>query len=339
MNLHVSILALAAVVLSAIVTALACHLLRPLLVRYAPARPNARSSHTDPTPQGGGIALLIGMSVALGVILASRFALAPEIITIMASAVLLGAVGAWDDIRPLSPVIRLLLQAIGVGAVVMSLPALDLPFLPPQLERAFALFAGLWFVNLTNFMDGLDWLTVAGFVPLAGFAALLGLHGHLALEPALIGAALCGALIGFAPFNRPVAKLFLGDVGALSIGLLGAYVLYRLAGAAGMIPALILPLYHVMDATMTLLRRLINGERIWEAHRTHAYQRATGNGFSALAVSAHVFVLNLLLCGLSYAALTSAKLTTQLGCLGLALGLTLLLIGRFSRQRAPKTPT
>jgi UDP-N-acetylmuramyl pentapeptide phosphotransferase/UDP-N-acetylglucosamine-1-phosphate transferase len=319
---------------SALVTAAACRALRPLLLRYALARPNARSSHKEPTPQGGGIALLIGMIAALGAALAFSLPAGPsEIAMMMGAAVALGIVGAVDDIRPLSPALRLGLQALGVGVVVSFLPPLDLPFLPPQLERPFAVLLGVWFVNLTNFMDGLDWLTVAGFAPFAGFVAVMGLSGVIPPEPALTGAALLGALLGFAPINRPVARLFLGDVGALSIGLIGAYLLYRVAGTAGVIPALILPLYHVTDATMTLLRRLLSGERVWVAHRTHAYQRATDNGFSVLSVSLHVAALNLLLCGLAFAALKSAKLATQLGCLGLGFGLTLLLIGRFSRNR------
>jgi UDP-N-acetylmuramyl pentapeptide phosphotransferase/UDP-N-acetylglucosamine-1-phosphate transferase len=325
---------LIALCVSGFVTALACRALRPLLLRYALARPNARSSHREPTPQGGGIALLAGMIAALGAaIMPASPAGATEIMLVMGAAAALGVVGAVDDIRPLSPALRLALQALGVGLVIASLPPLDLPFLPPQLERPFAILLGVWFVNLTNFMDGLDWLTVAGFAPLAGFVALMGLAGPLPHGPALVAAALCGALLGFAPANRPVARLFLGDVGALSIGLLGAYLLYRLAGTAGVIPALILPLYHVTDATLTLLRRLLNGERIWEAHRTHAYQRATDNGFSVLSVSLHVFTLNILLCGLAYGALQAPRLTTQLGCLGLGFGLTLLLIGRFSRRR------
>jgi UDP-N-acetylmuramyl pentapeptide phosphotransferase/UDP-N-acetylglucosamine-1-phosphate transferase len=325
---------LMALCVSAAVTALACRLLHPLLVRYALARPNARSSHTEPTPQGGGIAVLAGMVAALCAALAMTLpASLSEIAMVMGAAVALGIVGATDDIRPLSPALRLALQALGVGVVVGLLPPLDLAFLPPQLERPFAVLLGVWFVNLTNFMDGLDWVTVAGFIPLAGFVLLTGGAGWLAPEPALIGAALCGALLGFAPANRPVARLFLGDVGSYSIGLIGAYLLYRLAGTAGVIPALILPLYHVTDATMTLLRRLLNGERVWESHRTHAYQRATDNGFSVLSVSLHVAALNLFLCGLAFAALKSAKITTQLGWLGLGFGLTLLLIGRFTRRR------
>ncbi len=114
------------------VAALACRLLRPLLLRYALARPNARSSHTTPTPQGGGIALLIGMLAALGLVIAAGFQAAlPEIGLVMAAALLLGGVGAWDDIRPLSPAVRLVLQALGVSLVVLSLPPLACRGCPP----------------------------------------------------------------------------------------------------------------------------------------------------------------------------------------------------------------
>ncbi|MCQ7029737.1 hypothetical protein MRO55_24860, partial [Escherichia coli] len=90
--------------------------------------------------------------------------------------------------------------------------------------------AGLWFVNLVNFMDGLDWMTVVEMVPLLGALTAFGLAGHLPAEATVAAAALLGGLLGFAPFNRPVARLFLGDVGSLPIGLLVAWLLYRLAG-------------------------------------------------------------------------------------------------------------
>ena len=106
----------------------------------------------------------------------------------------------------------------------------------------------------------------------------------------LVAAALCGALLGFAPFNKPVARLFLGDVGSLPIGLLVGWLLLQLAGTGALAAAILLPLYYLADATITLLRRLARGEKVWEAHRSHFYQQATDNGFSALAVSGHVFV-------------------------------------------------
>ncbi|MGL4729241.1 MAG: glycosyl transferase [Bosea sp. (in: a-proteobacteria)] len=352
---------------SAALSALACWLLRPLLVRYALARPNVRSSHTVPTPQGGGIPILIAVILAT---LAGRalpasdeihhivaYGYPPvlvEIGIVLAAALMLGALGCFDDIRPLPALVRLVIQLAAVMAIVLSLPVffvlpwphfVKIPLWVQLLNLGILMFAGVWFVNLTNFMDGLDWLTVAGFVPLAAFVALQGVAiegvlGLLGQAPTIIAVALCGALLGFAPFNRPVAKLFLGDVGALSIGLIGAYLLYSLAATApgnisgSMTAAILLPLYHVMDATLTLLRRLFNGERVWEAHRTHAYQQATENGFSVTQVAGHVFGLNLLLCGLAVICMRFQTLTANIICLMIGIALTLGLIRHFTRKRA-----
>jgi UDP-N-acetylmuramyl pentapeptide phosphotransferase/UDP-N-acetylglucosamine-1-phosphate transferase len=148
-----------------------------------------------------------------------------------------------------------------------------------------------------------------------------------------VAAALCGALLGFAPFNRPVARLFLGDVGSLPIGLLVGWMLLQLAGTGALAAALLLPLYYLMDATITLLRRLGRRERVWEAHRGHFYQKATDNGFSALAVSAHVFWLNLALTGLAAATLVWRSGAAQIAALGLGVVLVSLVLRRFSQAR------
>ncbi len=324
--------------MAAAVSAVLCVLLRPLLRRYALARPNARSSHRVPTPQGGGIAVLAGAFAAL----AAMATLLPPaggmggLAFVAAAASALAVVGAWDDIRPLSPGLRLGLQALCV-AVVIVYAAPDLRLFPGTLplaaERCLALLAGIWFVNLTNFMDGLDWLTVAGFVPLAGAIAMAGLAGLVDPATGLLAAALCGGLIGFAPFNRPVARLFLGDVGSLPIGLVGAYLLYRLAGTGALAAALILPLYHVADSTLTLLRRLARRERVWEAHRSHFYQQATTNGHAVLDIAIEIGLLNLALILLAAVTLLIPTLPVQLGALGLAMLLTGLLMRRFARRK------
>ncbi|AMJ63825.1 glycosyl transferase [Bosea sp. PAMC 26642] len=317
--------------------ALLCVLLRPLLVRYALARPNARSSHREPTPQGGGIAVLAGAFLALG--LAVLFAPVPAregLFVVMAASVLLAAVGAFDDIRPLPASLRLMLQGACVWLVLAyAAPGLRLfpETMPLWLERMLALLAGVWFVNLVNFMDGIDWITVAGLVPLSGALALAGALGLLDPASGWLAAALCGGLIGFAPFNRPVARLFLGDVGSLPLGLLAAFLLYRLAGTDALAAALILPLYHVTDATLTLLRRLARRERVWEAHRSHFYQQATTNGFSVGEIVGPVAGLNILLVGLAAASIVWNLVWVQAACLLAALLLTALLLRRFSRKR------
>lgn len=315
-----------------------CVLLRPVLVRYALARPNARSSHRIPTPQGGGIAVLAGAFLALGLVLLFTPMPVPArdtLLMVMGATVLLAIVGAWDDIRPLPAWLRLILQALCVGLVVLyAAPELRLfPALPLPLERALALFAGVWFVNLVNFMDGIDWITVAGIVPLSGALALAGVTGPLDAGTGLLAAALLGGLIGFAPFNKPSARLFLGDVGSLPIGLLTAYLLYRLAGAGALTAALILPLYHVLDSSITLLRRLARGEKVWEAHRSHFYQQATNNGYAVSEIVAQVALLNLGLIALAAMTIAFPNVWVQFAGLLAALLLTGILLRRFSRKR------
>jgi UDP-N-acetylmuramyl pentapeptide phosphotransferase/UDP-N-acetylglucosamine-1-phosphate transferase len=112
-----------------------------------------------------------------------------------------------------------------------------------------------------------------------------------------------------------VAKLFLGDVGSLPIGLVLGWLLVLLAGNGGRAAAVLLPLYYVADSTITLLRRLRNGERIWQAHRSHFYQRATVAGYSVTAVVGRVFAVNLALGALAIATVVFRGLTTEITAL------------------------
>ena len=273
-------------------------LLRPLLLRYALARPNARSSHAEPTPQGGGIAVLAATLAAtwLGVLLATSvmpFGL-NRLVTLSIAALLLALIGAIDDIRTLAPAPRFLMHFLAVGLVVAMLPddfrVID--GLPKVIERALLLVGGVYFVNLVNFMDGLDLMTVAEAVPITAGFMLLGFNGVDWLPAMLVAAALLGAMLGFAPFNRPVARLFLGDVGSLPIGLLLGWLMLMLAGQGYLAAALLLPLYYLADATVTLARRIARGEKIWEAHRTHFYQLATAHGFTVTEVIGRVLLVN-----------------------------------------------
>src|SRR4051812_23598343 len=195
--------------------------LLPWLNAYALARPNARSSHREPTPQGGGIAVVVATLLAawFGISLADTTgAGAPgDLLALTIAALALATTGAVDDIRPLPVGLRLALQCAAVGLVLAVIPAESriIPELPWWIERAGLLVGGVWFVNLTNFMDGIDWMTVAEAVPIASATPLLGLLGFLGVAPPpplTVAVALLGAVIGFAPFNKPVARLFLGDV-------------------------------------------------------------------------------------------------------------------------------
>ena len=308
----------------------------PLLARYAVARPNARSSHSTPTPQGGGIAVVAAISVALLVAAAIEPATMLGLWPLAIALLLLAAVGACDDIIHLSVAPRFVAQFIAVSIVVATLPheARIVPLLPWWVERAALLIAGVYAVNVANFMDGLDWLTVAEVVPVTAGLCLLSFLGALSPQDTAVALTLLGAVIGFAPFNRPVARLFLGDVGSLPIGLLTFWLLLRLAAEGHVVAALLLPLYYVGDATVTLLRRLARRENVLQAHRSHFYQRATDCGFSVNGIVARIFVLNLELVALAAAAVVAPSCWTQVAALALGIGAVGLLLARFARGKS-----
>ena len=279
-------------------------LLRPWLSRYAMARPNARSSHRDPTPQGGGIAVVSAtFVVAWGAVAISPALLHNEsgqLLTLTATAALLAVVGAMDDVRSLSAGVRLAIQCIAVGALIATLPdqLRVLPQVPWWLERAGLFLGGVWLVNLVNFMD-------------AG--------------------ALLGAILGFAPFNKPVARVFLGDVGSLPIGLVLGWLLLRLAADGHLAAAVILPLYYLADATITLIRRVIRREPFWQAHRQHFYQRATDHGFAIPEIVRRVALVNVALAALAAITVAAEATAVSLATLAVAIVAVAWLLLTFAR--------
>lgn len=326
-------------ILAALLTAGLIILAWPWLKSYALARPNARSSHYQPTPQGGGVAVVVTtLAVAWGgvvVLSPSASDHSGQFLVVTAAAIFLGCVGAVDDLRTLPAALRLSLQFIAVGAVIAALPneLQVLPLLPWWVERACLLIGGVWLVNLVNFMDGIDWITVAEVLPVTGAIILLGLFGVVGLVPAIVAAALFGASLGFAPFNRPVAKLFLGDVGSLPIGLLLAWLLLQLADRGHLAAAIILPLYYLADATITLGRRVVKGEPFWQAHRTHFYQRATDNGFSIPEILTRVFLVNLGLGVFALFTIAAHSRTASLAALAASATLVAWLLIAFAQAR------
>ncbi|MGA2892809.1 MAG: glycosyl transferase [Xanthobacteraceae bacterium] len=327
---------------SAIVCAGLIVLIRPWLQRYALARPNARSSHQVPTPQGGGIAV-VAATIAVAYaspLFATDFippgatSAAPPVV-LLAAIIVMAGVGAVADVRPIDVAPRLLLQMLAVAAVIFALPA-DLhivPIIPWWAERVLLVIGGLWFVNLVNFMDGLDWMTVAEVVPLTAALAAIGWLGVLPPQAVGMSLCLCGAMVGFGFFNRPVAKLFLGDVGSLPIGLVLGWLLVVLAGHGGRAAALLLPLYYLADSTITLLRRLGAGEQIWQAHRTHFYQRATDRGFTVIDVVGRVFAINILLAALALLTVLWPGRMTDIAALIAGAGAVIWLLFAFGRGR------
>ena len=331
---------LALLVISAVLSNALIVLLRPWLRQYALARPNARSSHATPTPQGGGIAVVAATLVAAGFMVVKSGLFDAETAAgfwqVAAATAVIAVIGAVDDIRTIAIAPRLFLQTIAVAAVIAALPA-DmrlLPIFPSWTERVVLLLVGVWYVNLVNFMDGIDWMTVAEVVPVTAGIILISFFANAL--PALSGwvaLALCGAIIGFAPFNRPVAKLFLGDVGSLPIGLLLFWLLVLLAGSGHIVAALILPLYYLADTTLTLLRRMFDGDAFWQAHRSHFYQKATDRGFSVLEVIARVVAVNLTLAVLATMTVLVPGRTSSIAALACSIMLVSGLLYSFVRGK------
>ena len=266
---------------------------------------NERSSHFAPTPRGGGIA--VTGSVLLAWIALHREGMAgSSAIGIALGTALLAAVSWIDDLRGLSPGVRLMAQGAAVTIGILVLPdtrnGLE-AWLGPTLYFAAVGLVWIWWINLFNFMDGIDGLAVSEAATICGGLLLFAIVGDSA-DPtrALPTAAVLGAVIGFLAWNWSPARIFLGDVGSVPLGYLLGFLLLDLATRGRLTIALILPLYFLADATVTLFRRLLSGERVWEPHRRHFYQQAVRSGLSQTAVVKRVIAANLLLIGCSWAA-------------------------------------
>ncbi|MDE0202574.1 MAG: glycosyl transferase [Rhodospirillaceae bacterium] len=224
----------------------------------------------------------------------------------------MGALGlagvSWlDDLQGNLPVfLRLAAQVLAVGAGIASLPGDGLILqgtVPALVDHALAAAAWLWFVNLFNFMDGIDGLSGTEGASLGLGAFLLALLGAAPAWLGPLGLALAGVSIGFLLWNWHPAKIFLGDVGSIPLGYLSGWLMLALAAVGAWQAALLLPAYYLADATFTLVRRLLRGERVWQAHREHVYQRVVAAGWSHGRTAAVIAGHNLLLIGLAVASL------------------------------------
>jgi UDP-N-acetylmuramyl pentapeptide phosphotransferase/UDP-N-acetylglucosamine-1-phosphate transferase len=293
----------AAFVAAGVVSGVGTRIVIPYLRRAGvAAAPNERSLHAAPTPHGGGVAPVAAIVLVwlAGVIGGWRPALE---LLILVAATLLAIVSWLDDRYELSPGTRLIPQVL---VVLVSLDFVPLGgpvfqfWLPPVLDRVAAGLAWLWFVNLFNFMDGADGLT--GSEAAAIGAGIVLATMSLDLATALLGAALAAAALGFLASNWAPARVFMGDVGSIPLGYLVGFLLLRLAAEGMWRAALILPLYFLADATITLVRRGLRGEKVWRAHREHFYQRAVLAGLGHAAMVRRVIAANLALIACAWAA-------------------------------------
>lgn len=248
------------------------------LRRRVLAIPNARSSHDTPVPSLGGIGIVVPF--AIGLLWLWQIGRVPDDLTfaLLMGGGLVAVVGLVDDLRPLSPLIRLIvhISAAVVGLVAIGgMPPLDLGFMLWQwgwLGHIIGVIGLVWLVNLVNFMDGIDGLAALETIVVCVVVLLLFLwRNGLIFWPNALLAAVC---FGFLLWNLSPARIFMGDVASGFLGYaLGILAIFMASWQPLFmwVWALLLALF-VVDTTTTLLRRMIRGERWYAPHRSHAYQ-------------------------------------------------------------------
>ena len=244
--------------------------LRILRAQAVLDRPNERSSHKEATPRGGGLALLAVLIPGMIVTAALTGELAQRA-GLIAGTVVLALISWQDDRKGTGVIARLSLHIFAACLGSLAFAPQETLFggaVPFWLDRLVLIVGWAWFVNLYNFMDGIDGITCAETVALATGACLIADATALSTPfMAVLTLLLTGAGLGFLAYNWHPAKLFLGDVGSVPLGYLAGFALLTLAVKGYWAPALILPLYYLADSGFTIAARALRGEKIWQAHR------------------------------------------------------------------------
>jgi Fuc2NAc and GlcNAc transferase len=263
--------------------------------------PNERSSHSAPTPRGGGLTIAAATVVGLIVLWGSETVGTRALIGVLGGGVVVGGIGFLDDRRSVGAGWRLLSQFFAAAWLIWWLGDGALPATHPTLGYGvpgdlLALLFVVWFINLTNFMDGIDGLAGAETASVSLGVCVLAVFAATPRSSLAQVVVLGSASVGFLMWNWPPAKVFMGDVGSSFLGfMLAAIALQTGRGSMNLFWGfVILAGVFVVDATWTLLRRMLRGERFFQAHRSHAYQHAADRTGSHRTVTLAVLGINML---------------------------------------------
>jgi len=261
--------------------------------------PNERSSHIIPTPRGGGLSIVIAWYLGISVLYYFNL-IEKQLYFSLLCGVLLAVIGLVDDVINLSPFIRLISQIITVLAAFIFLKGIEpAQFAGFEINYNYILYpitiiGMVWFINLYNFLDGIDaYVSIETIFLAAAFYFFTG---------DLITLILAASVLGFLFWNWPKAKIFMGDVGSTQLGfiivVLGIY--FHNEAELSILYWILLSAPFWFDATLTLYRRWRNQEKLSEAHKKHTYQRIVQAGFSHLKTDLYLILINLFIFGLVF---------------------------------------
>jgi UDP-N-acetylmuramyl pentapeptide phosphotransferase/UDP-N-acetylglucosamine-1-phosphate transferase len=261
--------------------------------------PNARSSHSQPTPRGGGIAIVFAWYTGIFILYFFNLIESGLFFAII-SGFVLAIVSFLDDVITLKPWIRILIQLITVVCGLYFLDGFKVFYINdfkaaiPYAFNLVIIIGAIWFINLYNFLDGID-----GYASVEAIAIASGIYLITGNFVMLI---LICSVLGFLIWNWPKAKIFMGDIGSIQLGYLFIILSIYLNNNQefNFIGFLILSSLFWFDATTTLYRRWRNHEKLSEAHRKHAYQRIYQYGFSHQKITLIAIFLNIIFIGLVF---------------------------------------
>ena len=281
--------------------------------------PSERSNHNKPKPKGAGLILIPLIIFATLLVFFLEKTLNNSWLVIFGFTLILTIISFLDDLKSISSRVRLIFQIFCVlsslllfkddlnlliESRILNFISYEFSSLKPIIVLFFLTIVWVWIINLFNFMDGMDGITSVQVISLAIFTNILAILDIIEINFLYFSLILFAIFMAFLTVNKPPAKIFLGDVGSIPIGfLVGFLVIYNVIKTGLIIPFVIIIMYYLLDSTITLFKRILNGENIFQAHSNHFYQKILRKGFSHNYVLRKITILNFLLLLLSMASI------------------------------------